>query len=172
MDISLILVFVLLFLCLLGLSWFSGSDAPFVPTKSSKIRSILKIAGVKKGKIFYELGSGDGRIVIEAGKMGSKAFGIEQSILRVWYSRFKTWKLAFLMECKNIKFYHGNIFDRSYSDGDIIYIYLLQKAVDKLEVKLQDELKGGSVVITQTYHFKTWVPFKKTDDFYIYRTKY
>lgn len=151
--------------CLIGLSWFAGSDAPFVPTKMDHIRKILKLAGIKKGKKFYELGSGDGRVVLQATKLGADSFGIEQSWLRVLFSKFKASRL----NLKKAHFIHGNIFKRNYQDGDVIYIYLLQKGVDKLEDKLRNELKKDAIVITQTYHFPNWKPFKKEGDFWFYR---
>lgn len=157
MDLTLIISGGVLLGCLIALSWFAGSDAPYVPTKMDAIKKILKLAGVKKGKKFYELGSGDGRVVNEAAKLKSDASGIEQSLLRVLYSRCK----AFTLNLKNAKFYHGNIFNKNYSDADIVYIYLLNKGVKKLEEKLKKELQKGSVVITQTYHFPNWKPFKK-----------
>lgn len=157
MDLALIISAGILLGCMLGLSWFAGSDAPYVPTKLEAIRKILKLTGVKKGKKFYELGSGDGRVVIEAAKLKAQAIGIEQSYLRVLLSRYKARNL------KNVKFYHGNIFSKNYSDGDIVYIYLLLKGVAKLEDKLKKELKKGSIVITQTYHFPNWKPYKKID---------
>ena len=176
MDNILILVLGLLAGCALGLSWFAGSDAPYVPTQMRLINKVLKAAGVKKDKVFYELGSGDGRVVIEGAKLGAKANGVEQSWMRVWYSRYKS-----RMEGTNKKthFCHGDVFERNYYPADIVYIYLLQKAVDKLEEKLKKELNPGAVVITQTYHFKNWKPFKKMGernldfrvggDFYLYR---
>ncbi len=157
MGITLIISLGTLIGCILALSWFAGCDAPYVPTKLEAIRKILKFAGVKKGKKFYELGSGDGRVVIEAGNLKSNAVGIEQSWLRVLLSRYKRRNL------KNAKFIHGNIFSRNYADADIVYIYLLIKSVKKLETKLRKELKKGSIVITQTYHFPSWRPFKKVD---------
>lgn len=158
MDNVLILVLGLLSGCTLALSWFAGSDAPYVPTKLDLISKVLKAAGVKKNKVFYELGSGDGRVVIEAAKLGAKANGIEQSWLRVWYSRYKS-RLAGTN--KQTHFCHGNIFDRNYYPADIVYIYLLKPAVLKLEERLKKELNKGAIVITQTYHFKNWKPFKK-----------
>lgn len=160
-------IFVLwgLLICLIALSWFAGSDAPFVPTKMDQIRLVLRKAGVKKGKRFYELGSGDGRVVLEAAKLGADSFGIEQSFIRVWYSRLKARQLSL----KNIHFYHGNLFDRKYFPADIVYIYLLQKATDQLEKKLTKELKKGSKIITQKYHFKNLQPRKKLADFWIYQ---
>ncbi|MBI2017571.1 class I SAM-dependent methyltransferase [Candidatus Daviesbacteria bacterium] len=163
MDITLIISSGILLGCLLALSWFAGSDAPYVPTKMDYIRKILKFAGVKKGRKFYELGSGDGRVVIAAAKLGAHSIGIEQSWIRVLYSKYKSSKLASHSSSGNVDFYHGNIFKKSYQDADIVYIYLLNKGVNKLEEKLRKELKKGSIVIIQTYHFPNWKPFKQID---------
>lgn len=165
MDSLLILTLLTVIICLLGLSWFAGSDAPFVPTEQNKINAILASAGCNKNRIFYELGSGDGRVVIEAAKLGTQANGIEQSWIRVLYSKFRARRLGL----KNTHFYHGNIFDRNYNSSDIVYIYMLPKAVGLLENKLRKELRKGSKVITQTYHFKNWKPFKKHGNFWIYK---
>src|SRR3989344_6832881 len=158
MDNILMLILGLLSGCALALSWFAGTDAPYVPTKMDLINKVLLAAGIKKGKVFYELGSGDGRVVIEAAKLGAKANGIEQSWLRVWLSRYNS-RLAGTN--KGTHFCHGNIFDRNYYPADIVYIYMLKPAVEKLEGKLKKELNKGAIVITQTYHFKNWKPFKK-----------
>ncbi len=165
MDPLLIGTLFVLFLCFLGLSWFAGSDAPYVATKMDHIKKVLKAAGIKKGKLFYELGSGDGRVVYQAAKLGAKAIGIEQSYLRVLYSRYRAKKL----KLPEAVFYHGNIFKREYFPADVVYIFLLQRAVDKLEKKLQQELKKGAVVITQRYHFKHWKPFKTIGEFNLYK---
>lgn len=164
MDLTLIISGGILLGCCLALSWFAGSDAPYLPTKMDNIRKILKLAGVKKGKKFYELGSGDGRVVIAAAKLKAEAIGIEQSWLRIIYSKIKVWILKF----KKAHFYHGNFFSKNYSDADIVYIYLLSKGVKKLEGKLKKELKKGAIVITQTYHFPNWRPFKKEGSFWLY----
>ena len=149
--------------CVVALSWFAGSDAPYVPTKLEAIRKILKLAGVKRGKKFYELGSGDGRVVIAAAKLGADSIGVEQSWLRIFYSKYIAHNLASHLRSGNVNFFHGNIFKKTYADADIVYIYLLIKGVSKLETKLKKELKKGSIVITQTYHFPNWKPFKKID---------
>lgn len=157
MDPTLITITGVLIGCILSLSWFAGSDAPYIPTKMEIIKKALITAGVKKGKKFYELGSGDGRVVLQAALMGANSVGIEQSWIRIIYSRIKAIKL----QITNANFYHGNIFKRNYFDADIIYIYLLPIGVVKLEEKLKNELKKGSIVVTQTFHFKNWKPFKK-----------
>jgi|SRR3989344_6654692 len=163
MDTTLIISAGVLVGCIISLSWFAGSDAPYVPTKMDYIKKILRLAGVRKGKRFYELGSGDGRVIREAAKLGADSIGIEQSLIRILMSKQKA------KDFKNAYFYHGNIFSKNYSDGDILYIYLLLKGVSRLEIKLKKELKKGSVVITQTYHFSNWKPFKKVGNFWLYR---
>lgn len=160
-----LIAFVLLLLCLIGLSWFAGSDAPYVPTKNEVLKKALTIAKVKAGDHFYELGSGDGRVVIMAAQMGATAYGIEQSWIRVWSSRIWAYRLGL----KNVHFLHGNIFSRQYYPADIVYVYLLQPAIDRLEKKLRQELKPGAIVITQTYHFKKWPPYKTDGNFQYYR---
>lgn len=165
MDTTLIISAGILIGCIISLSWFAGSDAPYVPTKMDQIRKILKLAGVKKGKKFYELGSGDGRVVIAAAKLGADSSGIEQSLIRVLYSKYK----ARTLNLKKTYFYHGNLFSKNYNDADIIYIYLLQRGINTLEEKLKQQLKKGAIVITQTYHFKKWKTYKKMGDFWLYQ---
>jgi len=135
MDAALVISLGILILGLFGLSWFAGSDAPFVPTKYTSLAKILKKGGVKKGKIFYELGSGDGRVVLEAAKLGAEGNGVEQSWIRVWYSRFCAKK----QNLKDTHFFHGNIFDRHYYPADVVYIYMLQNCVYRLEKILQKD---------------------------------
>ncbi len=157
MDSTLIIIGGLLLGCFISLSWFAGSDAPYVPTKMTRIKKLLKQAGLKKGMEFWELGSGDGRVVIEAARMGTRAYGVEQSWIRILYSRWKAKK----NNLPNAKFIHGNIFKRDFSSADYIFIFLLPNGVAKLETLLKKRLKKGAVVITQTFHFKNWKPVKK-----------
>lgn len=157
LDQTIIIAFGLILGSLLGLSWFAGTDAPFVATAQEKISDILKSADLKKGTTFYELGSGDGRLVLEAARLGAESYGVEQSWLRVWYSRYQAWK----QKLPNAHFFHGNLFDRAYFPADVVFIYLLPQGVAKLENKLKTELKKNSVVITQAFHFQNWKPYKK-----------
>ncbi len=158
MDSTLIISGGILLGCLLGLSWFAGSDAPFVPTKMERIRDVLKVAKLKKGQIFWELGSGDGRVVLEAAKMGALAFGIEQSLIRVILSKIKSERLN---TAARPQFIHGDIFKTDFSNADIVFIFLLPKGIEKLEKQLKKKLRKGTKIITQTFHFKKWKPYKK-----------
>lgn len=164
MELTLIITGGVLLGCLIGLSWFAGSDAPYVPSKKEKIKKALKLINIKN-KVFYELGSGDGRVVLEAAKLGAVAFGIEQSWIRILLSKWQAKK----QNLSNAYFIHGDIFKQNLSSANIIFIYLLHQGVDKLEKKLTKELKKDSIIITQTYHFKNLAPYKKSGDFWFYR---
>ncbi len=159
LDVTLITIIATLIISGIGLSWFAGSDAPYVPTRIKSLKKLFEKVGLKKNSIFYELGSGDGRVVFAASELGAVATGVEQSWIRVWQSRLKAKQL----NLPNAEFIHGNIFDRQYYPADCVFIFLLQPAVDKLEVKLRKELKKGCLIITQTFHFKNWKPVKKLD---------
>ncbi len=157
MDLNITLALGGLLGCFIALSWFAGSDAPFVATKNSRIAAALKKSGLKKSQKFYELGSGDGRVVFEAAHIGAVAVGVEQSWLRVLYSRYRAYRLNLI----NAHFIHGNIFSCNYSDADFIFIFLLPVGITKLEPKLKKELKLGALVLTQTFHFPHLKPIKK-----------
>lgn len=88
---AVLVLIILVVLYLLQQTWVSYTTrdgAPFVPLPASVIKNIINLAEVKEGDVFYDLGSGDGRVVIAAALKGAKAVGIELDPLRVWYSRF------------------------------------------------------------------------------------
>ena len=165
MDLTLSITIGTLAGCFIALSWFAGTDAPYVPTKNDRIKQALLLTGLKKGETFYELGSGDGRVVLQAALMGAIAFGIEQSWIRVLYSRYKAWR----ENLNTAHFVHGNIFNQNLRAANVVFIYLLPQGVEKLHLKLKKELQQGSRVITQTYHFTSWQPVKKESNFWLYR---
>lgn len=125
--------------------------APYVPLEPDVVERILNLAAIKKGDCFYDLGSGDGRVVIAAAMKGAKAIGVETDFLRVWYSRLWIRMLGLQREAKVIQ---GDIFNQDLSDADIVHAYLLQETNDKLEKKLEMELKKGTLVISSAFIFK------------------
>lgn len=133
--------------------------APFVATSEEKVKKILKLADPQKGEVLYDLGSGDGRIVIAAVKnYGVQAIGIEINPILVWLSRCRIKKLGL---GKQAKIYLGNFFDKNFSDADIVIMYLLQLTNDRLEKKLQNELKPESRIVSESFSFKN-IPFIKS----------
>lgn len=131
--------------------------APFVPMEPKVVEGVMKLVEVKKDEIFYDLGSGDGRLVIAAALRGAKAYGIEIDFLRVWYSR--VW-IYLLRLSKNAKIIQKNIFDVDLSNADVVCLYLLPETNEKIQNKLKKELKKGTPVVSVAFTFSGWQPEK------------
>lgn len=127
--------------------------APFVPLEPEVVNRIMELANVKPGDILYDLGSGDGRLVIAAATQGAKATGIEIDLFRVLYSRFCI--LLFGLN-KNAKILHQDIFKTDLSNATVVTIYLLQETNDLLFEKLRKELKPGTRIVSAAFNFPKW----------------
>ena len=119
------------------------------------VERVMKLAGLKKGQVFYDLGSGDGRLVIAAALRGAKAYGVEIDCLRVWYSRFFIWLWRL---SGNAKIMDKNFFEVDLSKADVVSVFLLQETNQKMKDKLKKELKKGAKVISCTFTFDGWKP--------------
>ena len=157
MIISIVITVLLLFFTLIiflyfiyvffALTIFLG--APYVPAPYPKVKEMLNLANPEPGEILYDLGSGDGQIIIEAAQnYGVKAIGVEINPFLVYFSRKKIRKIG--MEGK-IKVCFGNIFKKDISDANVIIIYLTQLANNRLEKKLLSELKPGTRIISLSF---------------------
>lgn len=150
--IFLIFIFTIIFIGFLifALPVFFG--APFVPVSSEEINKILKLAEPKPGEILYDLGSGDGRIIIEAVKnYNVRAIGIEINPFLFYFSRWKIKKLG--LQAK-VKVLQGNFFKKDISQANIIIIYLLQRTNYRLEKKFLSDLRPGTRIISKSFIFK------------------
>lgn len=119
-------------------------DAPFAPLDPEVVDEIMNIARVGKKDIFYDLGSGDGRVVVAAALRGAKAKGIELDRVRVMYSRL--W-IRMLRLGKKAKIIHGDFFKANISDATVVCVYLLPRTQEKLQKKLKKDLKKGTKVV-------------------------
>lgn len=135
-DIFIILILVFL----LSVIWPPG--APWVPAPKEKILKMLKMLKIKPGEVVYDLGSGDGRILILAAQeFGAKGVGIEIDPLRVWHSRLLI-KMKGLSS--QIKIIRQNLLEADLSEADAVTIFLLPKILKILKEKLAKELKSGA----------------------------
>ncbi|MEK7182660.1 MAG: methyltransferase domain-containing protein [Patescibacteria group bacterium] len=130
--------------------------APFVPMEREVVSRVMKLAEVGPGKTFYDLGSGDGRLVIAAAMRGAKAVGVEIDTIRVLYSRF--WLR--ILGLSNAQIIKGNLFEQDLQDADIVSLYLLEETNKKLRPKLEKELKPGTLVIATGFKIPGWKPIK------------
>ena len=123
--------------------------APWVPTPYKTINKMLKLAKVKPGDIVYDLGSGDGRVIIEAARsFGAKAVGIEIDPLRFMWTKARIFLLGL---SNNVNVLLGNFFNIDISDADVVTIYLLQGTNVKLIDKFIRELRPGTRIVSNTF---------------------
>lgn len=161
------LLFLLFFFLYFWVKLILG-EAIYVPLPTLTIRRMLKLAGVNKKDLLYDLGAGDGRVVIIAAKeFGCKAVGIERSALLAAICRWQV-KRAGLQD--KVKVIEKNYFDVDLSKATVITAYLSKKQNEKLVPKLKKELKKGTRIISASHLFPGLKMVKKikTGHFYTY----
>jgi predicted RNA methylase len=123
---------------------------------------MLSMAEVKPGEVVYDLGSGDGRILMSAVKEArARAVGIEVNPLWVLWTRLK---IRILKVKDNARVVWGNFFREDLSKADIVTLYLLQSTNDKLKPKLERELRPGARVVSHAFTFNGWNPVKVDEE--------
>jgi cyclopropane fatty-acyl-phospholipid synthase-like methyltransferase len=132
-------------------------DVAYVPTPKDIVRRMLRLASVRRGETVFDLGAGDGRILIEAVRgFGAQAIGVEVDPERL--VRMKERLTATGTEATVIQ---GDFMDANVSLADVVAIYLSDSVNAKLESKLRKELKTGARVVSLDYTLPGWVPEKE-----------
>ena len=161
MLLDLIILFIILFL-LLVLSMVWPPDSPWAPwwrTNKKTALAICRLAKVKKGDLIYDLGSGDGTALITAAKkFGANGVGIEIDPLRYWISKIRIQRNEL---SKRIKVIKQNFFKQDIKAADVVFVYLVPKALEKLLPKFKKELKKGTRIVSYVYEIN--LPLKEYD---------
>lgn len=144
----------ILFIFLGSFAYAGVLAAPWFPTWSKDIERFLKLAEIKPGQKFYDLGCGDGKLVFAAAGAGAEAVGFEISLLPYLLAISRSWHI----ENTEIKF--KNFWKADLSDADVVYIFLTPKVNPKAKEKLERELKKGSRVIAYTWPIEGWTAVK------------
>jgi len=134
------------------------SLAPFVASPPNVVEKMLELAELKTGEVLYDLGCGDARIVITAAqKYGARAVGVELDDGR-YQDCVKRVKEARLEN--RIEIVHGNIVDISVKDADVVTLYLLTSANERLRPNLERDLKPGARVVSHDFSMPGWKPYR------------
>ena len=133
--------------------------APYYPTPETIVEKMLQLGGLKAGEKMYDLGSGDGRIVIVAAqKFHAEAVGIELDKDLCKQSASKILKLGL---DKNAHIVNGDLLKQNYSSADLVTVYLLPDAVNnKVQPLLDKQLKKGARIVAKDFDFRNWTPEK------------
>jgi SAM-dependent methyltransferase len=136
-------------------------DVIYVPTQPEVVDAMLKLANVTKDDVVYDLGCGDGRIVVAAARaFGARAIGIDIDPQRIAEANANA-KTAGVDG--RVKFILGDLFQQDFHDATVVTLYLLNQLNLKLRPKLWKELKPGTRVVSHAFDMGDWQPEKKED---------
>jgi ubiquinone/menaquinone biosynthesis C-methylase UbiE len=129
-------------------------DVPYVPTPKEVVAQMLKMANVGKDDLLYDLGCGDGRIVITAvEKFGCKGVGVDLNPVRIAESKANAEKAKVT---DRVQFLNKNLFDTSFKDATVLAMYLLPSVNLKLRPRILRELKPGTRVLSHDFTMGEW----------------
>ena len=130
--------------------------APYVPTPERVVEQMLEAAGVTKDDVVYDLGSGDGRILIAAAeKFKAKAVGIEINPTLVAETRQRVEELG-LAELVSVQ--QAHLLEADLSPASVVMVYLLSSSNEQLKPKFEKELEEGARVVSHDFQFQGWKP--------------
>lgn len=151
-------------LMLAGLAGVQAQDseklAPYYPTPQIVVEKMLDLGELKAGEKMFDLGSGDGRIVITAArKYKADATGVEfdTSLARQSSERIKSQGLA-----ATARIIHGDLLKQDYSSADLITVYLLPVGNEKV-TPILEKMKKGARIVAHDFEFTAWKPEKTVD---------
>jgi SAM-dependent methyltransferase len=135
-------------------------DVPFLPTTEEAVKAMLQLANVKKTDIVYDLGCGDGRVVIAAAKnFGAHGVGIDIDPVRINEANENAKKAR----VENlVRFEENDLFKADIHEATVVTLFLLSRINLKLRPKLLADLKPGTRVVSNTFDMGDWKPDKQT----------
>lgn len=132
------------------------ADVPYVPTPNEVVEQMLQLANVSGDDVLYDLGSGDGRIVITAAqKYGTRGTGIDINPDLVKQSQENAQKAGV---ADRTTFVQQDLFQTNLSEATVVTLYLLPDINLKLRPKLFQELKPGTRIVSHDFNMGEWQP--------------
>ncbi len=131
------------------------SGLPWRPTSAGRIRQALQLVNLQPGELFYDLGAGDGRVLLAAAGFGARVVGVEISpvhCLVIWLAaRMRGLGSQITVRCAD--------FNRTtLADADVVFAYMTAGPAERLRPRLEAQLRPGSRVVTVSFSFKGWKP--------------
>jgi ribosomal protein L11 methylase PrmA len=131
-------------------------DVPYVPTPQVVVEKMLEVAAVTKDDVVYDLGSGDGRIVITAAKKyGVRGVGVDIDPDRVKEANANALQAGV---ADRAKFIEQDLFKTDLKEASVVTLYLLPEVNLRLRPKLWQELKPGTRVVSHAFDMGDWKP--------------
>lgn len=162
--IFLILLILILFLASLGLYmslqafYWLVTGVPFVKSRKKIINFLIEEIKIEPGKIFYDLGCGDGKVIFHLAKNNPQAkfIGYELNPSLVWLAKI-------FRKLPNVQYQRGDFYKVDIKNADYVFLFLFPELMDKLLPKLEKELKPGAVVISNSFKFSKKQSFQSIE---------
>lgn len=164
-------VLLAILLVALGAAWAMWTQAigsGWSPTPMRIVKLMLEVAGVGPSDVVYDLGCGDGRIIVAASKIyGARSVGIEADPIRYLISLLRVRALGLKGKVRVI---YGNFFNVNLSEATVVTLFLQPGTNARLEPKLASELRSGARVVSYVWRLDGWAPAleDKSHQVYLY----
>ena len=132
----------------------AGKDVIWMPTPDALVERMLTMAQVTPRDVVYDLGSGDGRLVIAAAKRGAQAYGVEYNPDLVAFSENRARAQGMAQKAH---FVHGDIFETDFSKATVVTLYLLSTLNMRLRPHLL-KMRPGTRVVSHAFTMEDWTP--------------
>ncbi len=167
--VFLIFVLIILFVITSELIAFLRTRVPFVPTTAGDIEFIVKKLGISSKDTFYDLGSGNGKVVFLVNKLcGASCVGFELSWWTVLFAKIKRWFLQSFspsggdvaLATERVQFFNRNFFKQDWSEANYVYGYLYPPLMERVKEKFLAECKPGSMAIIRDFPLPNLKPLE------------
>jgi len=147
-DITLLLVTVFFLLLLVTVFMHMFFLVPYVPSKKRVVERMIRAAGLKPDETVYDLGCGDGRLLIESEKkVRVKTVGFEIAPLMYLLA-----KARMILAGSRAQIFFRNLFTVDLKPANVIFCYLLPNVMPRLSEKINKECRRGTRIISNTFH--------------------
>lgn len=158
LDVTIGFLIVLVFAIVVTAVAHIWLKVPYVPTPHKVVQEMIQLAHLSGTETVYDLGAGDGRLLVAAKKQfpNIQAIGLE-AVPTIWLlGKITIWKSG-----TRVRFLCKNAFKKNVKDADVVFLYLLPNILKKLETKFDTELKKGTKVISYAFSFPNKKPIQE-----------
>jgi predicted RNA methylase len=163
--------FTILIIIAISILWTNAKGAPWAPTPMSMVHKMLQMANVGPEDTVYDLGCGDGRLIVTAARRyGAYAVGIELDPLRYLWCEIL---ISILGLRSHVRIIFGDFFKQDLGEADVVTCYLLQRTNKKLQNKFIQELKPKTRIVSHYFTFPKFNLVSEDDNakLYLYNLK-
>lgn len=138
----------------------SYKGSPYAPTREAQMEAIFALAEARPGELLVDLGSGNGAVLLAAAERGLRARGVDINPFWVWYARRRIARRGLGHLATVVR---GDMFAHPVADADIVFLYLVPGAMERLAPRLRQETRKDARIIANRFPLPGWTPARVRD---------